>query len=146
MCFFEEISIQTLGRIELPLNSILENKDDKPVVLFTWSKGWCDPCIKSLDHFNENYYKKLRSKTGMKFIALSLDQEKTNEEIKEFVIEKGWYFDVYQDTEGNFMRKLNRNSVPETFFIVNGRLKKHKYGFVEGLDNPEKTSKFIYDE
>ncbi len=141
---FDGINIQTLGGIELPLTSVLKNKPDKPVVLFTWSKEWCWPCVKALNEFDVEYYEQLRDDYNLKFIALNLDKDTESDEIKTFTIENEWYFDTYQDPEGNYMSMLNKTSAPETYLIVDNIIVGYKSGFIKGVSEPEPNADYIY--
>lgn len=142
---FKDINIQTLSGIELPLNSVLKNKADKPTILFTWSKEWCWPCVEALNKFDVYYYEELRDDFALKFIALNLDKDTSNDEIKEFTIENEWYFDIYQDPEGNFMSALNVSSAPETYLIINNKVIEYKKGFIDKISNPEPNADYIYN-
>ncbi|WP_088324571.1 redoxin domain-containing protein [Polaribacter tangerinus] len=140
----KDIEIQTINDLEIPLLSVLKQKKDNPIVLFTWAKRWCSPCVNTLDKFNNNYYEDLKEKYNLKFVALNLDTGKNADEIKKFVIDREWYFDIYKDPEGNYMKKLNINSAPQIYLIVNNKIINYKSGFVDGVANAETTANYIY--
>lgn len=139
---FEGIKIQTLNGLEIDLESTLKHKKDKPVILFTWAKKWCTPCVSVLADFDSKYYKNLRDNYGLKFVALNLDSEVKTDEIKEYTIGKKWYFDNYQDPEGHYLKKLDMNSAPEIYLIVNNKIVKYKKGFVK-MSDPNSTAKYM---
>lgn len=142
----DDIEIQTLNGVSLPLKDVLKGKKDKPVILYTWSKKWCAPCVSTLDYFQKNYYKELKENSGLTFIALNLDGEDKVEEdeIKEFVIEKGWLFDVYQDPKGNYMNALNITSAPKIYLFVNNTLISSKSGFID-MKSSYKNARYLFE-
>lgn len=140
---FENIQVQTLSGIEIPLKSVLKQKKDKPLILFTWSKKWCYPCVRVLDKFDNYYYEKLKKDYNLKFVALNLDTETEGDEIKKYIVDKGWYFDIYQDPEKNYMTAMNVSSAPQIYLIINGKIVEYKKGFVDKISNAEITADYM---
>jgi antitoxin component YwqK of YwqJK toxin-antitoxin module len=139
----ENIEIQNMNNVATSLVSTLKHKKDKPLILFVWSKKWCGPCIKVLDKFDSIYYQDSEKKNKLKFIALNVDDEKYADEIKKFVIDKQWKFDVYKDPAGNFLNKLNTKNAPHTYLIVNNKIITYTPGFTDESYRPEKTADYL---
>ena len=58
--------------------------------------------------------------TGVKLVAISIDDARTMASVAPFVNGKGWEFEVYCDPNGDFKRAMNVNMVPHTF-LLNGK-------------------------
>jgi thiol-disulfide isomerase/thioredoxin len=142
---FKDITIQTLDGTDVLLDSILINEQDKPVILFTWARSWCNPCVKTVNAFDSLYYQELQTDNNLKFVALNLDTRASGEEIQEFITENNWTVDVYQDKKMDFMKKLNVRAAPETYLIINSEIIAYKSGFVNGLGSSNSTAEYIYN-
>ena len=80
---------------------------------------WCKPCVNELNAIND-VYADWQKETGVKIIAVSVDDSRTISNVKPFVSGKGWEYEVYIDTNGDLKRALNIGMVPYTF-LVNGK-------------------------
>ena len=122
-----DVKIQTLGEINVSIGDII--KDNKtPAILFTYSED-CDLCISSLDLF-QDYYEDYG--TEYKVIAVNIDNHITSQNIKEFVINKGWTFDVYMDPERNIIKYLGLDvQVPDAFVLIDKKEILYKRGYVD---------------
>lgn len=94
----------------------LEN-DGKPMVINFWAT-WCSPCKRELNNIAE-VYDDWVEETGVKLIAISIDDARNMGKVAPYVNGKGWEYEVYIDPNGDFKRALGVNNVPHTF-IVNG--------------------------
>ncbi|AOW20078.1 redoxin domain-containing protein [Urechidicola croceus] len=139
---FENINIETLNGIEVPLTSVLKQQKDKPLILFTWAKKWCVPCVEVLNEFDYTHYEDLKEEFGLKLIALNMDVETEIDEIKKYVISKEWYFDVYQDPSRNYLDALGISTAPQIFLIINNKIVNYKSGFIK-MSDPETTSDYM---
>ncbi len=92
--------------------------DGKPIVISFWAT-WCKPCLNELSAFNDEY-EDWFEETGLKIIAVSVDDARTNVRVKSMVNGKDWPFEVYLDPNQNFKRALNIVNVPHTL-ILNGK-------------------------
>jgi cytochrome c biogenesis protein CcmG, thiol:disulfide interchange protein DsbE len=98
------------------IQELIKN-DGKPVILTFWAT-WCKPCIKELDAFNENYID-WQEETGVKIIAISIDEARSISRVAPLVNGKSWDFDVYTDENSDFKRAMNVNN-PPFLFILDG--------------------------
>ena len=93
--------------------------DGKPIVISFWAT-WCKPCILELNTIAENY-EELQKETGLKVIAVSIDDARSSSNVAPFVNGKGWEYEVYLDANSDLKRAMNVNNVPHTFLLNKDR-------------------------
>ncbi|HET6991274.1 MAG TPA: TlpA disulfide reductase family protein, partial [Bacteroidia bacterium] len=64
-------------------------------------------------------YADWQKETGVKLIAISIDDQRNSPKVKPYVDSKDWDYEVYLDENQDFKRALNVNNVPQTF-VING--------------------------
>jgi peroxiredoxin len=84
------------------------------IILF-WAT-WCKPCIQELKTMHE-IYEEWQEKTGVKIIAISIDDSRSSKKVAPFVNGRGWNFDVYIDENSDFRRAMNVNNPPHSFLV-----------------------------
>lgn len=92
----------------------LEN-EGHPIVISFWAT-WCTPCKKELNTIHEEFVDWV-DETGVRLIAVSIDDERTKSRVVPYVDSKGWEYDVLLDPNGEFKRAMGVNNVPHTFVI-----------------------------
>lgn len=100
------------------INSNTFANDGKPIIISFWAT-WCKPCKKELDAIAEEY-ENWQKETGVKLIAISIDDIRSSAKVVTDVKTKGWKYEVYLDENQDFKRAMNVNNVPHTF-LVNGK-------------------------
>lgn len=98
-------------------NTAQLKNNGKPMVISFWAT-WCKPCKKELDAIAEEYTK-WQKETGVKLIAVSIDDARNSAKVGPEVKAKGWDYEVYIDENQDLKRAMNVNNVPHTF-IING--------------------------
>ncbi len=91
--------------------------DGKPIVISFWAT-WCSPCKRELNAIAE-VYEDWQDATGVKLIAMSIDDARNMGKVAPYVNGQDWDYDVYIDPNGDFKRAMNVNNVPHTF-LING--------------------------
>ena len=89
--------------------------DGKPIILSFWAT-WCKPCVVELNTLNEVYADWMKE-TGVKLVAVSIDDARSASQVAPFVNGKGWEYEFYLDPNGDFKRAMNVNMVPHTFLL-----------------------------
>lgn len=91
------------------------SNDGKPMIINFWAT-WCAPCKKELSAIAEKYAD-WQAKTGVKLIAVSIDDARSSARVKPYVSGQDWDYEVYLDPNGDLKRALNVNNVPHTFLV-----------------------------
>lgn len=99
------------------INTADFDNDGKPIIISFWAT-WCKPCVKELKTIADEY-EDWQDETGVKIIAIAIDDSKTSSRVKPFVNGQGWEYEVYLDANQDFKRAMNVGDVPHTF-ILNG--------------------------
>ena len=92
--------------------------DGKPMIIDFWAT-WCKPCKKELDAISE-VYADWQKETGVKLIAISIDDSRSSGKAVTDVKTHGWEYEVYLDENQDFKRALNVGDIPQVF-ILNGK-------------------------
>ena len=111
-----KVDVKTLdGRVVS--TSTFEN-DGKPIIISFWAT-WCKPCIHELTTISD-VYEDWQDETGVKLIAISVDNSRTSGGVLPLVNGKDWDYEVYLDENKDFQRAMGVNLVPHTF-VLNGK-------------------------
>ena len=86
-----------------------------PIVISFWAT-WCKPCAKELNAISE-VYDDWQEETGVKVIAISIDDSRNAAKVAPFANGKDWPFEIYIDANSDLKRALNVNAIPHTFLI-----------------------------
>lgn len=89
----------------------------KPIIISFWAT-WCKPCISELESIADDY-ENWQKVAGVKLIAISIDDARTNGGIKSLVSSRGWSYEVYNDYNKDLYRALGIANVPYTI-VLNG--------------------------
>lgn len=113
------------------INTAELSNDGKPIVISFWAT-WCKPCKLELNTIAD-VYEDWQDETGVKVIAVSIDDEKTKRMVEPTVNASGWEYDVWMDPNGDFKRAMGVNIPPQSFLINgNGEIVYSHVGFVPG--------------
>jgi len=108
----------------------LSNKG-KPFIIDFFAT-WCKPCNRELDAISE-VYEEWQKETGVKLVAVSIDQAQNINKVKPLIDNHGWDYDVLLDPNGDLKRALGIQIIPFVM-IVDGKgniVYKHQ-GYTDG--------------
>ncbi|MEM7037186.1 MAG: TlpA disulfide reductase family protein, partial [Bacteroidota bacterium] len=97
------------------INTADFDNDGKPIVISFWAT-WCKPCILELTTIADDY-EDLVDETGVKLIAISIDDARNQAKVAPFVTGRDWEYEVYIDGNQDFKRALSVTNVPHTFVL-----------------------------
>ena len=97
------------------INTSELSNDGKPVIISFWAT-WCSPCKRELNAINDEYVDWV-DETGVKLVAVSIDNTRSAARVKPYVNGSGWEYDIWMDTNEDFKRAMGVNNVPHTFVI-----------------------------
>ena len=100
------------------VNTSKFSNNGKPMIIDFWAT-WCTPCKKELNAISE-VYEDWQKETGVKLIAISIDDSKTASKVKSTVDAKGWDYEEYLDVNSDFKRAMGVNNVPY-LCIIDGK-------------------------
>jgi cytochrome c biogenesis protein CcmG/thiol:disulfide interchange protein DsbE len=128
----DKIPSATLKKLDgSKVNSNTFSNDGKPMIISFWAT-WCKPCIAELNAIHESYPDWVKE-TGVKLIAISIDDARSVAKVVPFVKTKGWQYEVYTDENQDFKRVMNVNNPPQTFLIdAKGNIVWSHTGYSEG--------------
>ncbi|MEI7594707.1 MAG: TlpA disulfide reductase family protein [Bacteroidota bacterium] len=107
------------------------SNDGKPMIISFWAT-WCKPCIKELNTMSE-LYEEWQKETGVKIIAISIDDARRMSSVAPLVNSNGWDFTVLLDPNSDFKRAMGVNIPPQTFVVDGkGNIVWTHTGFTEG--------------
>lgn len=109
------------------------SNNGKPIIIDFFAT-WCKPCNRELTAISE-VYDEWVEETGVKLIAVSIDEAQNINKVKPLVDNHGWTYDVLLDPNSDLKRALGIQMIPYVL-IVDGAgniVYKHN-GYTEGAE------------
>lgn len=111
--------------------TLAASNDGNPIVI-SFFATWCKPCNRELAAISE-VYEEWQEETGVKVIAVSIDEGQNAQKVKPFVAKKGWDYEVLLDPNSDFKRAMGVNDIPHAFVIDGqGNVVWSHQGYVDG--------------
>ena len=109
------------------------SNNGKPFIIDFFAT-WCHPCNRELNAIQE-VYEEWQEETGVKLIAVSIDQAQNINKVKPLVDNNGWEYEVLLDPNGEFKRALGVQMIPYTLIVDSkGRIVYKHNGYTDGAE------------
>lgn len=143
LLFFALVAVSA-AKAQLPhmeLNDIDGNKvqidtigtHGQPVIIDFFAT-WCKPCNRELSAISE-VYKEWQEETGMRLVAVSIDQAQNIHKVKPLVDENGWEYEVLLDPNSDLKRAFGIQMIPYVLIIDgNGKIIYRHSGYTDGAE------------
>ena len=152
LCYIGNVAAQLPGVVIRDIDGKAVKTDTlsnngKPFIIDFFAT-WCKPCNRELTAISD-VYEDWQKETGVKVIAVSIDQAQNINKVKPLVDNHGWPYEVLLDPNGEFKRALGVQMIPYTI-IVDGKgniVYKHN-GYTDGAEDEliEKVRELIKGE
>ncbi len=109
------------------------SNNGKPIIIDFFAT-WCKPCNRELTAISE-VYDEWQEETGVKLIAVSIDEAQNINKVKPLVDNHGWTYDVLLDPNGDFKRALGIQMIPYVLIVDgSGNIVYKHNGYTEGAE------------
>ena len=106
----------------------------KPIIIDFFAT-WCKPCNRELSAISE-VYDEWQQETGVRLIAVSIDQAHHINKVKPLVDQLGWPYEVLLDPNSELKRALGVQLIPYTLIVDgNGKIVYKHSGYVDGEED-----------
>lgn len=110
------------------------SNDGKPFVI-SFFATWCKPCLRELKAIAE-VYPDWQDETGMKLIAVSIDEAQNSGKVKPIVDAEGWEYEVLLDPNSDLKRALGIQMIPHVIVVDgNGQIVMSHSGYTDGAED-----------
>ena len=107
------------------------NNDGKPFII-SFFATWRKPCNRELKAIHEKEAD-WQDETGMKVIAISIDQAQNINKVKPLVDSEEWEYEVLLDPNSDFSRAMGVRMIPHVFIIDgDGKIAESRSGYTDG--------------
>lgn len=109
------------------------SNDGKPFVI-SFFATWCKPCNRELRAINE-VYSDWQDETGMKLIAISIDEAQNVNKVRPLVDTEGWEYQVLLDPNSEFKQALGIQAIPHVIIVDGqGNIVESHSGYTDGSE------------
>jgi peroxiredoxin len=125
------VMVKTLDGKKFDTHNISNN--GKPILIVVW-ESTCKSSLTELDALAENY-EDLQKETGVKIIAISIDNSRTANQVSLVVDSREWKFETYSDINQDFKRAIGFSYCPFNLLLDNnGNIVWQKSSYAPGDD------------
>ena len=125
------VTLKTMNGEEVRTDTL--SNGGKPFIIDFFAT-WCKPCNRELDAISE-VYEEWQEETGVKIIAVSIDQAQNINKVKPLVSNHGWEYEVLLDPNSEFKRALGCQMIPYTLIVdAKGEIVYKHNGYTDGAE------------
>ena len=107
------------------------DNDGNPIIMCFFAT-WCKPCQRELQAIHD-VYPDWQDETGVKVVAISIDEGQNANKVKPLVDGYGWEYDVLLDPNSDLKRALGINMIPYALVVDgSGNIVYNHTGYVDG--------------
>ena len=126
-----KITLKDINGKTVQIDTLSNNGKPFMVAFFA---TWCKPCNRELKSIDE-LYDDWQCETGVRIVAVSIDQAQNVNKVKPLVDQNGWRYDVLLDPNGELRRALGIQSVPYTLLLDGqGNIVYKHNGYTDGAE------------
>ncbi|MDP4282342.1 MAG: TlpA disulfide reductase family protein [Bacteroidota bacterium] len=124
------VMVKNIHRQPFKTDSI--SNHGNPIILSFWAT-WCVNCVKELNKI-QTVYDDWKEETGVKLVAVSIDDSRYTSRVLPFVNGKAWDYEVLLDDNWDLKRAMNvGDDIPYTFILDGtGKVVYTHKGFADG--------------
>jgi len=128
------VTLKGMDGREVRTDTLHLSNGGKPIIIDFFAT-WCKPCNRELDAIAE-VYEDWVEETGVKLIAVSIDQAHNLNKVKPLVDQHGWTYDVLLDPNSEFKLAMGiPGAIPYTLIIDGkGNVVYRHNGYIEGAE------------
>ena len=109
------------------------SNNGKPFIIDFFAT-WCKPCNRELDAISE-VYDDWQEETGVKIIAISIDQAQNINKVKPLVDNHGWEYEVLLDPNSELKKALGIQTIPYVLIVDGkGKIVYRHNGYTDGAE------------
>ena len=126
-----KITLKDINGKTVQIDTLSNNGKPFMVAFFA---TWCKPCNRELKAIDE-VYDEWQKETGVRLIAVSIDQAQNMNKVKPFVDQNGWRYDALLDPNSELCRAFGIQMIPYRI-LLDGRgniVYKHN-GYTDGAE------------
>ena len=137
LCSFATTAFAQLPSVKLKdingkvVDTATLSNDGKPFIISFFATR-CKPCNRELKAIHE-LYPEWQEETGVRVIAISIDEAQNAQKVKPMVDAAGWEYQVLLDPNSDFRRAMGVNLIPHVFVIDGeGKVAESRSGYTDG--------------
>ncbi len=109
------------------------SNNGRPIIIDFFAT-WCKPCNRELTAISE-VYEEWQEETGVKLIAVSIDQAQNINKVRPLVDQHGWPYEVLLDPNSDFKRALGIQMIPYVLIVDGDGTIVYKHnGYTDGAE------------